>query len=125
MKALLLLNNSKRQETETVNIVDFHDQWDVFNKWLDPQWLIEEELVEPDEKVYEKKKREMVSYEWKACKALYRALRINAAESNCTVAVPAGWYTLIDEYGESTRMLVFEDQLAGLNRMMKDKKQLF
>lgn len=109
--------------TETVNIVDFHDQWDVFNKWLDPQWLIEEELEEPDEKVYEKKKREMVSYEWKACKALYRALRINAAESNCTVAVPAGWYTLIDEYGESTRMLVFEDQLAGLNRMMKDKKQ--
>lgn len=109
--------------TETVNIVDFHDQWDVFNKWLDPQWLIEEELEDPDEKVYEKKKREMVSYEWKACKALYRALRINAAESNCTVAVPAGWYTLIDEYGESTRMLVFEDQLAGLNRMMKDKKQ--
>ena len=109
--------------TKTVNIVDFHDQWDVFNKWLDPQWLIEEELEEPDEKVYEKKKREMVSYEWKACKALYRALRINAAESNCTVAVPAGWYTLIDEYGESTRMLIFEDQLAGLNRMMKDKKQ--
>lgn len=109
--------------TENVNIVDFHDQWDVFNKWLDPQWLIEEELEEPDEKVYEKKKREMVSYEWKACKALYRALRINAAESNCTVAVPAGWYTLIDEYGESTRMLVFEDQLVGLNRMMKDKKQ--
>ena len=109
--------------TKTVNIVDFHDQWDVFNKWLDPQWVIEEELEEPDEKVYEKKKREMVSYEWKACKALYRALRINAAESNCTVAVPAGWYTLIDEYGESTRMLVFEDQLVGLNRMMKDKKQ--
>lgn len=109
--------------TKTVNIVDFHDQWDVFNKWLDPQWLIEEELEDPDEKVYEKKKREMVSYEWKACKALYRALRISAAESNCTVAVPAGWYTLIDEYGESTRMLVFEDQLAGLNRMMKDKKQ--
>ena len=63
----------------------------------------------------------MVSYEWKACKALYRALRINAAESNCTVAVPAGWYTLIDEYGESTRMLIYEDQLVGLNRMMKDK----
>ena len=109
--------------TKTVNIVDFHDQWDVFNKWLDPQWLIEEELEEPDEKVYEKKKREMVSYEWKACKALYRALRINAAESNCTVAVPSGWYTLMDEYGESTRMLIFEDQLVGLNRMMKDKKQ--
>ena len=108
--------------TETLNIVDFHDQWEVFNKWLDPQWLIEEELEEPDEKAYEKKKREIVSYEWKACKALYRELRINAAKSNSTVAVPSGWYTLIDEYGELTRMLVFEDQVVGLKNMMKDKK---
>ncbi|SEK22487.1 Protein of unknown function DUF45 [Ruminococcus sp. YRD2003] len=109
--------------TETVNIVDFHDQWEVFNKWLDPQWLIQEELEEPDEKIYEKKKREIVSYEWKVCKALYRALRINAAESNCTVTVPSGWYTLMDEYGELTRMLIFEDQVPGLKAMMKDKKQ--
>ena len=108
--------------TETVNIVDFHDQWDVFDKWLDPQWLIAEELEEPDEKVYEKKKREMVSYEWKVCKALYRALKVKAAESNCTIIVPSGWYTLIDEYGELTRMLIFEDQVAGLKAMMKDKK---
>lgn len=108
--------------TETFNIVDFHDQWEVFNKWLDPQWLMQEELEEPDDKLYEKKRREMDSYDWKACKALYRALRINAAESNCTVAVPSGWYRLIDEYGELTRMLIFKDQVSGLKTMMKDKK---
>lgn len=108
--------------TETLNVVDFHDQWDVFNKWLDPQWIIQEELEETDEKQYEKKKREMISYDWKACKALYHEIRFKAAVSNCTVAVPSGWYTLIDEYGEISRMLVFEDQLAGLKAMMKDKK---
>ena len=34
--------------TETVNIIDFHDKWSVCNKWLNPQWLIDDEREEED-----------------------------------------------------------------------------
>ena len=109
--------------TETVNIVDFHDKWSVFNKWLDPQWMIEEELEDAEDKEYVYKKREYEFYEWKACKALYNEMRSEAAEMNCTVVAPSGWYTLVDEEGELVRMLVFEDQLSGLKAMMSEKNK--
>ena len=100
--------------TETVNIVDFHDNWNVFQKWLDPQWIIEEELDEEPESASVRKKLEYETYDWQACRALYRSMRVEAAALDCTVVVPSGWYTLVDEEGELVRMLVFEDQLSGL-----------
>ncbi len=109
--------------TETVNIVDFHDNWNVFQKWLDPQWIIEEELAEETESAAVRKKLDHESYDWRACRALYRAMKADAAALDCTVAVPSGWYTLVDEEGELVRMLVFEDQLSGLKAMMSEKKR--
>ena len=79
----------------------------------------EREDAEDNEYVY--KKREYELYEWKACKALYNEMRSEAAEMNCTVIAPSGWYTLVDEEGELVRMLVFEDQLSGLKAMMSEK----
>ena len=109
--------------TETVNIVDFHDTWNIFNRWLDPQWIIEEELDEETQSAASHKKREYELYDWKACRALYRAMRVESAALNCTVAIPSGWYTLVDEDGELVRMLVFEDQITGLKAMRADTKR--
>ena len=67
----------KAQGTETVNIVDFHDQWDVFNKWLNPEWLIQDEIS--DETVVvegKKRKRQYEEYEWSLCRDIYNSIEI-------------------------------------------------
>lgn len=109
--------------TETVNIVDFHDKWTVFNKWLDPKWIIMDELDKSEPEIVQYKKRIYESYDWKICLDLYNSMRMRAAEFDSTVTAPSGWYTLIDENGELVRMLVFEDQISGLKNMMSDKKE--
>lgn len=108
--------------TETVNIVDFHDKWSVFNKWLNPQWIIMDELEEDEPEIIEYKKRIYEEYEWKQCLDLYYAIRAKVHEYNCVMTIPVGWYTLIDDNGDITRMLVFEDQLKGFVSMMANKK---
>lgn len=107
--------------TETVNIVDFHDKWEVFNKWLNPEWIIDEEIedVEPHQPV--RKKVFLKEYEWAMCRDIYQSIVFGHLESNQSVMLPVGWYSLIDKDGEIVRMLVFENQLAGIKRMMEEK----
>lgn len=34
------MRESKSEKgTETVNIVDFYDKWNVFQRWLNPEWV--------------------------------------------------------------------------------------
>lgn len=112
----------KAQGTETVNIVDFHDQWDVFNRWLNPEWLIQDEIS--DETVVEgkKRKRQYEEYEWSLCRDVYNSIRFNLQKTNSTLTLPVGWYTLVDEEGELHRMLVFENQLQALIQMTKERQ---
>ena len=108
--------------TEKVNIVDFYDQWDTFNEWLNPEWIIIDEKAEeelPELRGY--KKRLYEEYEWKDCKEVYTSLKSKVKPYGKTVSLPVGWYTLIDEEGELHRMLIFEDQMRGLLAMKKDK----
>lgn len=108
--------------TETLNIVDFHDQWDTFRNWLNPQIIISDEIADEDaHETREHKKPDYETYEWKLCKEIYDSCSIKAASYGKTVSLPAAWYTLIDEEGELYRMLVFEDQLKGILAMKKDK----
>ncbi len=112
----------KAQGTETVNIVDFYDKWDVFNKWLNPEWLILEEKGE-DDKIpeYAKKKKDYEEYEWSLCQEIYQSMKFKARSSGAELALPVGWYTLIDEEGELHRMLVFENQISAIKEMTKDR----
>lgn len=109
--------------TEIVNIVDFHDQWETFNKWLNPEWLISDEKSEvenPEIRQYRKVVYE--EFEWSACKDVYNSLKSKAAEYNKTIALPVAWYTLTDKNGQPHRMLVFEDQMQGILAMKNDTK---
>ena len=40
--------------TDEAIIVDFNDKWDTFNKWLNPKWLVDEDIVAkgPDTREY-------------------------------------------------------------------------
>lgn len=108
--------------TEKVNIVDFYDQWQTFNKWLNPKWVISDEKSEhqtPEIREYRKAIYE--EYEWSVCKEVYNSLSAKALLYNKTLSLPVAWYSLIDEEGQLHRMLVFEDQMQGLLAMKKDK----
>lgn len=109
--------------TETVNIVDFHDKWTVFNRWLDPEWVIADEYYdEENQEAAEYRRQSYEKYEWKLCLELYNSIKLKTQEYECSMTVPSGWYTLIDENGEIVRMLVFEDQITGLKNMREDKE---
>lgn len=107
--------------TENVNIVDFHDKWSVFNKWLNPKWLIDEEVELNSKKEAAKKRLTYREYEWNMCLDIYRSMVFKNRELGKEVMLPVGWYSLVDEEGEITRMLIFENQMEGLLKMMKDK----
>lgn len=112
----------KAKGTEVANIVDFHDKWDIFNKWLNPEWLIgfeKDELSKTGTKALNKIYDE---YDWDLCREVYKACVLEAGKYGKQVSVPVAWYTLIDEDGELTRMLLFEDQMQGILAMMKDKE---
>ena len=108
--------------TATANIVDFYDQWDTFNQWLNPEWLIIDEKSDEElPEIKEYKKRFYEEYAWNDCKEVYNSLRVKAKAYDKTVSLPVGWYSLIDEEGELHRMLIFEDQMKGLIALKKDK----
>ena len=33
------------RRTDEAIIVDFNDKWDIFTKWLNPKWLVDEDIV--------------------------------------------------------------------------------
>ncbi len=109
--------------TEKVNIVDFHDKWQVFNRWLNPEWMITDELDEGDITKRTYKRATYIEYEWKMCQEIYKSMVFNYAKQERHVMLPVGWYSLIDEDGEIVRMLFFESQLTGLLQMMKSKSE--
>lgn len=116
------LRGPQARGTETANIVDFHDKWSVFNKWLNPEWIIDDEIIVDG--INEKKDRHKLTYreyEWKMCQEIYNNIVFKNAELGSQVMLPVGWYSLIDEDGEIVRMLFFENQMESILKMMKDK----
>lgn len=107
--------------TDTVNIVDFHDKWEVFNKWLNPEWIINNEIEDEEPQKFIRKKTFLKEYEWAMCQEIYQSIVFKNIEAKQSVMLPVGWYSLIDKDGEVVRMLVFENQLAGIRQMMGEK----
>ncbi len=107
--------------TEMVHIVDFHDKWETFNKWLNPAWMIGDYDSEPLAEE-EPRKKEYEYYEWDLCQEVYNSCVYEAKKYGKTVSVPVAWYALFDEEGIEYRMLLFEDQMKGILAMMNDKE---
>lgn len=110
--------------TESVTIVDFHDQWSVFNKWLDPEFAVKCELTPGSgDKEQEYKKNTYVEYDWRICQQVYKSFKAQMSKYDVVLSVPVAWYTLVDHDGELRRMLIFENQMEGILSMMKDKEK--
>lgn len=105
--------------TKTVNIVDFYDLWNRFNKWLDPSFLLDT-AAEPEQSAEcECHRRDLFRYTDKMCVDVYSCLKQKQIAAGELVTLPAAWYAVGDEENEH-RILVFDDQISGYERMTDD-----
>jgi len=109
--------------TDTVNIVDFCDKWDTFNKWLNPEWVVDPISEAPRAKG--SSKQEHITIPWDLIRDIYGGISykgVGAPES--TQALPVGWYSLLATEEQDYRMLVFEEQVEGFNKMESDQEDI-
>jgi len=110
--------------TQTLNIVDFHDQWQTFNRWLNPKWLFQPEApyvpVEPRDA--NPTRRDAVPME--IIEQVYDAIAEKAAHVDVLTALPVLWFPVLDEEGNDLPLLVYDDQLEGYERMIQDREAL-
>lgn len=108
--------------TETVEIVDFIDQWDVFARWLDPEFMITGEPGDLPPGV-EYRPRQLIEIPWHTIRAIYRSMGSSDGRVLESQTIPLGWFTLADE-GKPFTLLVFENQLSGYVALLRDRSQL-
>ena len=109
--------------TETVNVVDFHDNWGSFANWLNPEFVVGDIDLpeEPDPQTKKRKPTEIVP--WAMISELLDGVQTSVVASEAPFsALPIGWYDVVDEDGNDSKVLVFESQLAGFLALWKDKK---
>lgn len=118
--------------TKEVNIVSFNDVWGRFNFWLNPRFIIENELnnentVDNTTKLFKElpDESERKSIPWEALRYLLDNIHVRyKGDLNSEIALPAGWIDAIDSDGADRKILVFESQLAGYIEMRKNKELL-
>ena len=108
--------------TEKVNIVDFNDKWDSFNKWLNPKLLLDNQDEIPEEKeTAPAEKPHLIP--WGMVRDIYSSMMFYGGKLKSGTAIPYGWYNLLDD-GEDYRLIVFEDQYESYQNIIRDKKAL-
>lgn len=108
--------------TETVNIVDFCDKWESFNKWLNPE-LVFGESFPFEEKTYEQNMKP--KHPWQMFRDIIDGISYSYGESDekQLVSLPVGWYDVYSS-GNQINVIVFEDQLNGYQNIMHDYREL-
>lgn len=130
--------------TENAYVVAFHDIWDSYMKFLEPNELIKMEDADDDEPTREEYKPEiapreteeasceespfveMVEISQEDKKQLQEIVKELIGEDFLNIdcydpnglEVPHGWYSIIGEDGSSERLLVFESQLGSYRRLI-------
>lgn len=118
--------------TKEVNIIDFHDTWDKFSFWLDPEQLVIEVTVgktpqigekhtDDDEGIIEIKSQYTP---WDIYIKLYKSMKANVISKEFDEVLPVGWYVVLNENGEDVNILVYEDTLDGFKDIEKFKEKL-
>lgn len=130
--------------TKDAFIIDFHDTWDKFSFWLDPQQLdifdnpdeVEEiDLIE-DKSDGSTQDKLVISVEkniseifgakpdytlWDVYLKLYNTMKANLLSKEYQSRLPIGWYSVLDVDGQDVKVLVYENQLIGFKELEKDK----
>ena len=99
--------------------MNLEDTWEIFTNWLNPQFILDVEREIEDKEVI-KKEYEYTYYEWKAVIDAYNELAAEDVKLGVYKAFPHGWFTVEDENDEDYRILVFDDQMKGYERLLYD-----
>ena len=111
------LRGPKAQGTETANIVDFCDKWNIFNKWLNPEFIIPD--VSGEEKERKSKKVDLIRFPLEAIGAIYRDITyVGDSSMSLSLSLPCGWYSCKAEGGDQD-VLVFDGQQEGYENLAK------
>ena len=105
--------------TETVNIVDFCDKWHSITKWLNPAFLLGEEMDIDAPEIVEHKRTELIPIQMIrdiACGITYSGVGMKYKHAS----LPVGWYDVNDEEGNDSKILVFEDQVNSYKDLKRD-----
>lgn len=109
--------------TEEVNIVDFCDKWLVFNKWLNPQWIFGDDLLNGGTQVRNKSKTTDIP--WKVIANIYDNIDLQGDYQLINdEGLPFGWYSIYDFDDNEYTMLVWANQLSAFRKIIRDKKEI-
>jgi len=110
--------------TKLAYIVDFCDKWETFNKWLDPQWLINNQY-DYDNPIPDtsKQRKDIELIPWGMVKDIYDSITYSGGRLNARVSIPYGWYSLLDDT-EDVPLIVFKDQYSCYESIFADRKIL-
>lgn len=107
--------------TEIAYIVDFHDNWSTFQKWLNPEFILTEEnrVVDP---VKEGKDKPTIGIPWDTIDDIYKNLHSPDFEVLSHSALPHGWYSLgyEDALGKIESVLVYDNARPAFDKLHQD-----
>ena len=102
--------------TENVNIVDFCDKWSSITSWLNPKFIFEGEEIEDEENAYHNERGSLIPMD--AIRDIVKGISYKGEFSDIRNSVlPVGWYDVIDEDGNDSKVLVFENQLQAYEKL--------
>lgn len=104
--------------TAKVHIVDFCDKWDTFNKWLNPEFLLDQEKGELPASISATGRITTIPADM--IRDIYQSIRFSYGPKAVHVAMPYGWYSLLKD-GEDYPLLVFEDQCEGYANILEHR----
>ncbi|MGL4372939.1 MAG: DEAD/DEAH box helicase, partial [Turicibacter sp.] len=111
--------------TASAYIVDFQDQWDQIDCWLNPQHVMELYMGEVENKKLPPKKRSKMSeLDDEAYQMLYEALNQSGSAKIIDQVIPIGWYEAQDIKGESHHLFVYEHDQEGYLQVEADASEL-
>lgn len=109
--------------TECVKIVDFIDKWEIFSRWLIPEFLFKATTFESEDVKENERNNNIVMIPWKDIRAIYRSLGSVSGYVSESQSLPVGWFSL-DNDEQPYTLLVFKNQLAGYNELFRNKKEI-
>ena len=112
--------------TKTVNIIDFHDVWGNMVNWLNPKFVLADEKEEsylPHKGSTSNTQANMVP--WEMLQDLLEGIktRVPLELDGGHATLPIGWYDVVDEDGNDSKVMVFDSQMPGYLAMWRDRSR--
>lgn len=124
--------------TNFAYIVDFHDSWDKFNFWIDPEKLpiieLAEKIVKNDnniEEIQEDNNIEDDNIEYVSedilndiYRKIYNAMKSNLLGISRDEIFPNGWYSIGTDEGKDIKVIVYDNQLDGFKCLEEHQQEI-